>query len=255
MGSARRSRPRSTWPPKWLLTPMLLLQLLPLVPSSGLWVLTLVLTLLLPSVRLRLRLRLILNSLSMGLLGSMVDLLVSPVPLLQLEWLVLPLLEWLMLPQLVWLMLLLLWLVLLPVASSRLRDSAGVFQCRAVAQCPCLVVSQSQSVSQCPTVSLSLTVSRFQSASTCLKRSSLPTVSPCPSVSLFLSAPWWPDRSAAPWSARSPRQTVWPCPDRAAGQFPTVCQWRPRWRSASPCPGRSVSQSTSRWPARSAVWP
>merc|ERR1712066_471186 len=150
MGSARRSRPRSTWPPKWLLTPMLLLQLLPLVPSSGLWVLTLVLTLLLPSVRLRL----ILNSLSMGLLGSMVDLLVSPVPLLQLEWLVpqlewlvlpllewlvLPLLEWLMLPQLVWLMLLLLWLVLLPVASSRLRDSAGVFQCRAVAQCPCLV--------------------------------------------------------------------------------------------------------------------
>merc|ERR1712066_1129373 len=151
MGSARRARPRSTWPPKWLLTPMLLLQLLPLVPSSGLWVLTLVLTLLLPSVRLRLRLRLILNSLSMGLLGS-------PVPLLQLEWLVpqlewlvlpllewlvLPLLEWLMLPQLVWLMLLLLWLVLLPVASSRLRDSAGVFQCRAVAQCPCLVVSQS----------------------------------------------------------------------------------------------------------------
>merc|ERR1712066_1148518 len=179
MGSARRSRPRSTWPPKWLLTPMLLLQLPPLVPSSGLWVLTLVLTLLLPSVRLRLRLRLILNSLSMGLLGSMVDLLVSPVVLLLLEWLVLPLLEWLMLPQLVWLMLLLLWLVLLPVASSRLRDSAGVFQCRAVAQCPCLVVSRSQS------------------ASPCLKRSSLPTVSPCPSVSLFLSAPWWPDRSAA----------------------------------------------------------
>merc|ERR1712066_511013 len=174
MGSARRSRPRSTWPPKWLLTPMLLLQLLPLVPSSGLWVLTLVLTLLLPSVRLRLRLRLILNSLSMGLLGSMVDLLVSPVPLLQL----------------VWLMLLLLWLVLLPVASSRLRDSAGVFQCRAVAQCP------------------SLAVSRSQSASTCLKRSSLPTVSPCPSVSLFLSAPWWPDRSAA-----SSRRT---CPSLSA---------------------------------------
>merc|ERR1712066_460646 len=149
MGSARRSRPRSTWPPKWLLTPMLLLQLLPLVPSSGLWVLTLVLTLLLPSVRLRLRLRLILNSLSMGSLGSMVDLLVSPVPLLQLEWLV-PQLEWLMLPQLVWLMLpQLVWLMLLPVASSRLRDSAGVFQCRAVAQCPCLAVSQSQSVSQC----------------------------------------------------------------------------------------------------------
>merc|ERR1712066_1159595 len=115
----------------------------------------------------------------------MVDLLVSPVPLLQLEWLG-PQLEWLMLPQLVWLMLpQLVWLMLLPVASSRLRDSAGVFQCRAVAQCPCLAVSQSQSVSQCPTVSLSLTVSRSQSAS------------PCLSVSLFLSAPWWPDRSAA----------------------------------------------------------
>merc|ERR1712066_358611 len=110
MGSARRSRPRSTWPPKWLLTPMLLLQLLPLVPSSGLWVLTLVLTWVLPSVRRRLRL--ILNSLSMGSLGSMVDLLVSPVPLLQLEWLV-PQLEWLVLPQLEWPMLSqLVWLML-----------------------------------------------------------------------------------------------------------------------------------------------